>query len=89
MRLLHSSMSKAILGDASGIVRLEIWGPAAKQHVEKLTAADAAEGHALVTLVNAEVVGRSDSKQLQCLPKGNRGDYAAIGRARSIEPGWH
>ena len=61
----------------------------AKQHVEKLTAADAAEGHALVTLVNAEVVGHSGSKQLQCLPKGKRGDYAAIGRARSIEPGWH
>ena len=71
MRLLHSSMSKAILGDASGIVRLEIWGPAAKQHVEKLTAADAAEGHALVTLVNAEVVGRNGSTQLQCLPTSN------------------
>ena len=43
----------------------------AKQHVEKLTAADAAEGHALVTLVNAEVVGRNGSKQLQCLPTSN------------------
>lgn len=57
---------EAILGDASGVARLEIWGPAAKQYVEKFMAADGEVAQATVSVTGVEVVGRC-TKHLLCV----------------------
>ena len=76
-------------GDASGIVRLEIWGPAAKQHVEKFNRSRCSRGACPGDPCQCRSCW-AQWQQTAAMPSNEqRGNYAAIGRARSIEPGWH
>jgi hypothetical protein len=62
-----------VLSDGTSLIRVELWGPAAKAHVAQITAADEADGFAEVKLRAVEVGssrngGYLGMKLLQVLP---------------------
>ena len=68
-----SDAAEVVLSDGTSLIRVELWGPAAKAHVAQITAADEADGFAEVKLRSVEVGSSRNGaylgmKLLQVLP---------------------